>query len=1061
MYFTEDRISRILVETAQYIYPESEPIGTFKMKRGNFRDGEKTGLDAGNWEDFKSGDRWGDRDAHFRFKTEVAIPARFEGRTVVFEVRTGREGEWDALNPQFLVYVNGRLMQGLDVNHREIVLSEKATAGEVFSIVLDAYSGMKESLTELKSQLRILDRETEKLYYDLKVPLDVAGLLDKEDKKRIDILNCLDEAVNLLDLRKPFSKEFYNSVRKALDYMEEEFYGKYCGHEDVIASCVGHTHIDVAWLWTLAQTREKTARTFSTVLSLMKQYPEYIFMSSQPQLYKFIKEDHPEIYSEIRGRIAEGRWEAEGAMWLEADCNISSGESLVRQILFGTRFFEKEFGVKNKILWLPDVFGYSAALPQILKKSGIDYFMTTKISWNEYNQMPYDTFIWKGMDGTGILTHFITTSDKKAEWAHNNFMTTYNGNLIPSQVSGAWQRYQQKSVNNDVLISFGYGDGGGGPTGEMLENARRMARGIPGCPKVKIVRSLDYFKKLEKTVIGNAGLPKWVGELYLEYHRGTYTSMARNKKYNRKSEFLYQDAELLSVINSITSGDGRYPRDEINRGWETILLNQFHDILPGSSIKEVYEESKKQYEEILDSGRAIIGSALDGIASKLDLKHNSVVVFNQLSFTRSDIAEFKLPDGWEGIEIFDGEEENVQSSQIVSDSTLQASENRKVLFFARDVPAKGYKAFGIRQSSRTSGGKTLNGQLPACFVDLLDTRFFNIKFDRDMNITSIYDKAAGREVIKAGEKANVLQAFEDKPIKHDAWDINIFYREKMWEINNVETAEVVENGPVRANLRIRRKFLDSALVQDIYVYNDMPRIDFNTWIDWKERQALLKAAFPVDVHADRATYEIQYGNVERPTHWNTSWDYARFEVCAHKWADLSEDGYGVSLLNDCKYGHDIKEGTMRLTLLKSAVEPSIDADREVHEFKYSLYPHEGDWKKAGTVHAAYSFNCPMYVRVEQAHGGILPREFSLLKVDVENVVVEVVKKAEESDDIIVRLYEYCNRRTRAVMTFFRPLSEVFERDLMENAISSIKPDGNSFEFEIKPYEIKTYKLRID
>ena len=489
MYFTLERVKRIVRELKDYCYPSREQIMSYKIKPGDIQgltelNPDSLHLDSSGWQDFGPEDRWGGRDRHYWFKTEVSIPERFDGRTVVYEVKTGREGDWDALNPQFLLYINGQLVQALDVNHREAILAENAKVGEVFSIALHAYSGMKEGLVELKSDLAVLDREVEKLYYNIKVPLEVAELIEPETKTRIDILNYLNDAVNLLDLRKPGSQAFMDSVTTANQFLEREFYEKYCGSEEVTAVCVGHTHIDVAWLWTIAQTREKAARSFSTVLQLMREYPEYVFISSQPQLYKFVKEDHPEVYQEIKERIREGRWEAEGAMWLEADCNLASGESLVRQVLFGTRFFEREFGVKNKILWLPDVFGYSAALPQILKKSGIDYFMTTKISWNEYNKIPYDTFKWRGIDGTEVLTHFVTTQD--AGMSSKSHTTTYNGNLVPTQVIGAWQRYQQKDLSNEVLISYGYGDGGGGATKEMLENARRMSRGIPGCPQVKL-----------------------------------------------------------------------------------------------------------------------------------------------------------------------------------------------------------------------------------------------------------------------------------------------------------------------------------------------------------------------------------------------------------------------------------------------------------------------------------------------------------------------------------------------------------------------------------------------
>lgn len=1053
MYFTEERIKRILHELSGYIYPDTEKIPSYKMKQGNFKGGEQVDLDDSSWDTFTAGERWGGRDIHYWFRTDVVIPDRFDGKTVVFEIKTGKEKAWDATNPQFLIYLNGKLIQGLDVNHRQIVISEKAKSGDKYKIALHAYSGMEDSLSLLETQLAVLDRNVEKLYYDIKVPLDIALLQDSQDKRRIDILNYLNDAINMLDLRKPHSPEFNKSVLEADAYLDSEFYKKYCGVDDVIATCVGHTHIDVAWLWTVSQTREKAARSFSTVINLMKQYPEYIFMSSQPQLYKFVKEDHPELYEEIKKMIAEGRWEPEGAMWLEADCNLSSGESLVRQVLFGTRFFEEEFGIKSKVLWLPDVFGYSAALPQILKKSGIDYFMTTKISWNEYNKVPYDTFMWKGMDGTEILTHFITTKD--AGFKLNDHFTTYNGDIKPSQVKGAWDRYQQKDINNDVLISFGYGDGGGGPTKEMLENARRMEKGIPGCPKVQMGKSLDYFKRLEKKVSGNRRLPKWVGELYLEYHRGTYTSMARNKKYNRKSEFLYQNAELLSVINQAAAGAPEYPAKELNSGWETILLNQFHDILPGSSIKEVYEDSQKDYLRILDEGKQLVDKALCGIAGSIDLKEKSVVAFNTLSYDRTDIVEFDLPEGYENIEISDYNGK-VMPSQIVCGTGKDEAGRKKVIFLAENIPAKGYKAFKI---SKASGNANAASPVVAD-KNGFSNKYFDVKLDEQLNITSIYDKVNNREVLKEGQRANVLQAFEDKPHNFDAWDINIYYQEKMWEVNDVQSVELVENGPVRTTLKVTRKFLDSTITQYMHVYSDIPRIDFANVIDWKEKQVLLKAAFPVDVHSDKATYEIQYGNVERPTHWNTSWDYARFEVCAHKWADLPEDGYGVSLLNDCKYGHDIKDGVMRLTLLKSATSPNVDADREMHEFTYSIYPHAGDWKDAGTVKMAYELNCPVYAKVEDAHKGSLPVEFSLLSVDKENVVVEVVKKAEKGDEMIVRLYECYNRRSDVTLKFFKNVSKVWECDLLENNISEVATDGNSFKFSIKPYEIKTFKISI-
>lgn len=1033
MYFIEERVRRICSEIEKYyIYPDSEFISGYKMKEGTFKGGEVCNIETSDWDYFECGkDRWGAKDKHYWFRTEVTIPEKFSGKPVVYELKTGREGEWDVLNPQFLVYVNGNLIQGLDINHREIILSEAVEAGQKYFIALYAYTGMKGDLLELNSRLLILDREAEKLYYNIKVPLDVAAILGKEDKRRLDILDYLNNVVNLLDLRKAFTKNFYLSIIEANDYLNTEFYEKYCGSDDIIAYCVGHTHIDVAWLWTIAQTREKAVRSFSTVLSLMKQYPEYKFMSSQPQLYKFVKEDHPEIYEEIKERIKEGRWEAEGGMWLEADCNLISGESMVRQLLFGTRFFQKEFGVKNEIVWLPDVFGYNAAMPQILKKSGINYFMTSKISWSEYNKMPSDTFMWKGLDGTEVFTHLITGS--------------YVGDIDPKFVKDMWDSYHQKSINNEILVTFGYGDGGGGPTKEMLERGRRLEKGIPGVPKTKIGNPLEFFKEIESKVSDNKKLPNWVGELYLEYHRGTYTSMARNKKFNRKSEFLFVDAELLSSINSVAAG-GKYSKEKLNSGWKTILLNQFHDIIPGSSIKQVYEDSDDDYSKVFAIGNDVKDEAINAIASKIDIKETSVVVFNQLSFNRNDVIEFELPSNYDTSEIcvYDG-------SKLLSTQSI----GNKVLFFGENIPAKGYKTFTIKRIKKNEKVSCLNEN-----IEKLDNKFFTIKFDKDMNIISLFDKVNNRQVLKKEEKANTLFAFEDKPHNNDAWDINVYYQEKMWEINEVESVEIGECGPVRSSLIVKRRFLDSTITQTIYVYNDIPRIDFKNIIDWKEKQILVKVAFPVDVHAEKATYEIQYGNVERPTHWNTSWDFAKFEVCGHKWADISEDDYGVSILNDCKYGYDIKDSVMRLTLLKSAVEPNEDADREVHEFTYSLYPHRGNWKTAGTAAMAYNLNCPMYSILMEAQNGIMPTEFSLININKENVFIEVVKEAEDSEDLIVRMYEYCNRRANVKISLFTDINCVYETDLMENDLQEIVHSGNNFDVEIKPFEIKTFKVRL-
>lgn len=1047
MVFEFERIERIVKDLEIEIYSAAQPIEKYKTCEGAFQGGEVVSLDDSNWREYISGEPWGGYDKHQWFRTTIDIPDEFVGKSVVLKIATGYEGEWDALNPQFLCYIDGRIVQGLDVNHQEVLITEVAEAKRQYKIALLGYSGLHHREAKLKSELLVIDRAIEKLYYDIKVPLSVAKLLGNNDENRIRILTRLGHVIDILDLRKIYSKEFYISVKEANEYLTKEFYTNINNTLPVVTA-IGHTHIDIAWLWTISQTKEKAVRSFATVLELMKHYPEYKFMSSQPQLYKYIKEREPELYEEIKTKIREKRWEADGAMWLEADCNIPSGESFVRQILFGTRFFREEFGVECKSLWLPDVFGYSAALPQILKKSNIKYFMTTKISWNQFNTVPNDTFLWRGIDGSEVFTYFVTTSDynkgdgENITFTDKNNTTTYTGIINPNQVLGTWKRYQNKDINEETLMLFGYGDGGGGPTKEMLENAKRLSYGIPGCPRVQIGLEEDFFDRLYNRVIDNRDLPKWVGELYLEYHRGTYTSMGKNKRYNRKSEFLYQNAEMLSTLSTLL-GEA-YPTEELKQGWETILLNQFHDIIPGSSIKEVYEESEMQYKEAIASGEGLIKTALESISSKIDLESRSVIVFNTMSYNRADIVEVSIPEGENifGLEDLQGNEVEVQ----------WIDNNRKFIFFAEGIPSKGYKVYKLTDKVNKVFTKNINMERN------FENEFFKITFDDDFNIIDLFDKVNCRKVLKKNAKANVLQAFEDRPIQWENWDIDIYYKKKMWEVNDLQKVEVIEEGPIRYCIKLERSFCDSKIKQYIYFYKNIPRIDFKNCIDWKEKNILLKVAFPVDINSSRATYEIQYGNIERETHNNTSWDLAKFEVCGHKWADISEGGYGVSLINDCKYGYDIKDGVIRLTLLKSGKYPNPDADLGYHEFTYSIYPHKDTWKEAETQIMAYNLNVPMYSVIGEGHKGILEKEASFLKVSKDNCIVEVVKKAEDDASVIIRLYEYKNKREKVDMSFNKEIVTAYECNLMEDIIEQVVCKDNIINFDLMPYEIKTFRI---
>ena len=692
----KDRLRKLVEYMQELIYPDQMPVKEYRIYRGNEKFTDIENLDTSDWEEFQYGQIWGGHREYFWFETNVVLPAEYDGKCVTYELLTGKEGEWDATNPQFAVYVNGELRQGFDVNHHEILLTKEAKGGEHFRIVLSAFTGDSNFSLLLNSRIKVLDLKTEKYFYDVSVPFNLAELLPNDDMNCIKIISCLNESLNLVDFRKPWSESYYVSLEKAQSYLDEVFYENECGESKETVYCVGHTHIDVAWKWTLAVTEDKAVRSFSTVLELMEQYPEYIFMSSQPQLYKYVKKNAPEIYEKIKERVKEGRWETDGGMWVEADCNITSGEGLVRQFLYGQRFFREEFGKENCMLWLPDVFGYSAALPQIMMKCGLPYFMTTKINWNEFNKMPYDTFMWEGIDGTRVLTHFIPTRDyhEQGRAGRTNFFTTYNGDINPSQVMGGWNRYTQKYLNHEVLNSFGHGDGGGGATKEMLENQRRLAAGLPGCPKTKMSTAADFFRVLEKNVKDHKYLPSWVGELYLEYHRGTYTSMARNKKYNRKSEFAYQNLETYGLMNWLWN-EGTYPDEMLKEGWEVILRNQFHDILPGSSIKEVYDDSKEEYEMILKENGEYTRDTLAQMASGIDTEEGNLVVFWPNSTDAAGSVYF-TDDGLQGVPEAVKAVDSYDRLQLCEQVyPVQKTADGGYVFCPKELPSKGYQSFAL------------------------------------------------------------------------------------------------------------------------------------------------------------------------------------------------------------------------------------------------------------------------------------------------------------------------------------------------------------------------------
>ena len=1010
-----------------FVFPKSVPTGNFMHRDGQYGIAQ---LNEGEWNAFDAEkDFWGSPECYCWFRQTVTVPKEFKGMPVVYEVRP-YERDWDSADVQYILFVGGKLLQGLDSNHSYARLLECAAGGETFEIALNAYMDDHEwrGPVRMRAVLRTMDDLALALYYDLLTPLKAANVYEADDLPRVKILKALNAACNLLELT---PEGFAESAVAARAYLEKELYsGERSG---ITASCIGHTHIDVAWLWRLRQTRDKAGRSFATVLKLMDEYPEYVFMSPQAQLYDYVKKDYPQVYEGMKRRVKEGRWEAEGSMWVESDTNVTSGESLVRQFLVGKRFFAREFGVRTKIMWLPDVFGYSGALPQIIKKSGLDYFMTTKISWNEYDKLPFDTFLWQGIDGTRVFSHFATACGALQERAPS-FFTTYNAQLGPNDIIGGWKRYSNKDLNQEYLISFGWGDGGGGPTVDMLEQGRRMAKGIPGCPAVKQQPSRKFFEELEAQVTGDPHLPVWAGELYLEYHRGTLTSQAANKRYNRKSEWLCHDVETLSALALHLTG-AEYPAEELLEAWKLILLNQFHDIIPGSSIKEVYDDSKLQYEQVLSEGEYLASRAMKAIAAKMS---EGVVIFNTLGFARDGVAVLDSP---EDITLLD------ENGALPS----QRGHDGKLLFLAKDIPAKGYRRY-TASTAKSPGGPSIQADGFA-----VKTPFLKLTFDENYNIAGLVELAGGNELVPAGRLGNRLIAFDDRPAHFPAWNLDAYFREKSWWIDDVRSAKVMEQGPVRTVLRVNRKFRSSSIQQDFIFYPHSPRIDIEYLIDWREKNIALKCDCPVDVNTGRATFDIQFGNIERDTHENSTWDFAQFEVCGHKWADMSDNGRGLAVLSDCKYGWTAKDGHLMPTLLRAANGHFAEQDIGEHRFTYSLYPHAGTAAQSDVVREGYALNAPL--RAVRAKGeGALSDAYGFVCASEKNIVIETVKKAEDSDALVIRLYECWNRRTAFTLTFGGKIGRAFECDLMEENDVPLKENGNSIRLICKPFEIKTLKV---
>ncbi|MET7478401.1 glycoside hydrolase family 38 C-terminal domain-containing protein [Streptomyces sp. NPDC005648] len=960
----------------------------------------------------RTGDWWGPAWSTSWFKVSGTIPAEWAGLPVEAVLDLGFATHSAGFSAEGLVHrADGTAVKALNPRNTWLPVTESAVGGEEFTVHIEAAANpvvMHTAPGELtfgptsvggrapwlgdpaadpgeplyrlrRLDLAVVDRPVYELVQDLDVLDQLMHELSPDSPRRWQLLRAAERALDAVDLQ-----DVAGSASAARAELAPALSAPAHASAHRV-SAVGHAHIDTAWLWPLRETVRKVARTVSNVTQLMDDHPEFKFVMSQAQQLAWLKEHRPEVYARAQEKAKTGQFLPTGSLWVEPDTNISGGEALVRQFVHGKRFYLEEFGVETEEMWLPDTFGYNAALPQLMKLAGVRWFLTQKISWNTTNKFPHHTFWWEGIDGTRVFSHFPPVD-------------SYNGELSGAEVAHSVRNFQDKAGTNTSLIPFGYGDGGGGPTREMLSRAARMAD-LEGSARIAIEGPADFFTRAHAEYEAAGGAPVWSGELYLEFHRGTLTSQLATKQGNRRSEHLLREAELWAATAAVRQGRP-YPYDVLDRLWKTVLLHQFHDILPGTSIAWVHREAEETYAAVASELEHLIDTAQQALAGDGD----GTVVFNAAPHDRAG------------------------------------------------VPAFGAELRDTRPDAPVSPVPHGDG-----FV--LDNGLVRVVIDADGLIASAYDLTAGREALAPGARGNLLQLHQDFPNQWDAWDIDAFYRNSVRDLTAAASVTALEGGAVH----VVREFGASRIEQTLTLPAGSCRLVVDTVVDWHEREKLLKAAFPLDVRAAHSTAEIPFGHVERPTHHNTSWDAAKFEICAHRFLHVGERDWGAALVNDSTYGHDVTRDvrpdggtttTVRLSLLRAARFPDPDQDQGTHRLSYALLIGSD---VADAVREGYRHNLPERVRTG---GG--PTE-PLVAVDHDGVVIEAVKLADDrSGDVVVRLYEAGGVRARATLTPGFPLATATVTDLLERPSddpTSHETVGGVVRLTLRPFQILTLRLR--
>jgi alpha-mannosidase len=975
----------------------------------------------------------------------IEIPAAFHGYSPA-----GAKLELDVRlrHEQYLsygIFVNGVLYRDSE-QLEPIVLTTAALPGQRFTVLIRLLGGTEKfTLTRANLLVTPAGRPDPGVVREeiLSAKLLANLIPDKADAER-----TIGDAVAAIDFA-PLDRGDQNAFDASLRAAQQKLQVLNPQMKQYGVRLAGNSHIDMAWLWPWSETVEVVRNTWRSALKLMEQYPDFTYSHSSAAAYEWMEERYPDLFQQIQQRVKEGRWELLGGNWVEADMNVPDGESLVRQLLEGKRYFRQKFGVDIRNGWTPDSFGYSWQLPQIYRKSGIDTFVTQKMAWNDTTQIPYKLFWWQGLDGTRLLTYFPDG---------------YANPIEPPRIAKAESAWIPQMKYPTMLYLFGVGDHGGGPTRRMLDTIREWQAPDMVYPKMQLGTIQPYLDELHKAPT----MPVWNDELYFEYHRGIFTTQAETKKANRRSEALLLSAEKYSALASLMGFD--YPADALRDAWHKVLFNQFHDIAAGSGIHDVYVDALRDYDVVKHIGDEAVAAATGELLAHINTSGEGVplVVFNPLSWSRTDVveAEVQLPSSARSVAIVDSRG-SAMTSEVVSHDA--ATSRIKVRFIARDVPSLGYEVFRVfPDQDLPKASSTLHAA-----GTTVENEFVRIAVDPQTGcVTSIFDKQHNREALAPKACGNQLQVWTDKPKDWDAWNIDPGYWDlPHWELMHAEEVRLLPgNGPATATLRVRQKFGSSEFTQDITMYSGIPRVDVKFHADWHEQHKLLKVAFPLAAQNSFATYEIPYGAIQRPTTRNTPAEQAKFEVPALRWADLSDQQSGFSLLNDAKYGYDTLGNVMRLTLLRGPTWPDPVADQGEHSFTYSLYPHAGGWREAGTMRRGYELNYPLLPMPATPHTGPLPAEYSFISIDVASVILTVVKKAETPNNVgkgadssdrtqlVLRFYETDGKPSAARVNLPTGATSAIQTNLMEKEEQPLSVTGAALELTFKPYEIKTVKV---